>query len=315
MRVVSILKKFYWKNLSLARLLNLIRNLYIWIYSSNSSPLYINNVNKIRRCKYYRDVVIDNDFYGHKYELSKTLKFDRRTYIEHGLYFGRYFQDKLRNSFIDSVICMSDFRLEVNMSNSMKARPIGPYIAYVQTATRRIISEKYTLVFVSHTGKKKSREIEYIQSITNWSSSVKKVSNKRLVFLLHPNDLDLSSALDGVTTSCGLQDDRLFLKRLKSLIYHAEDVVVDGIGTHIGYCVFLNKKLVRVPALRRQFIKVIDDSSKTEHIFQSDSLRLSQLRQIEDKLPLWQIVDARDNELWRICSDLWGFNYVQNANI
>ena len=314
MRVLSILKRYYWRNLAVARLLNFIRNIFIWFNSTTTNNLYIENVKKIKRSNYYRDIVIDNDFYGHKYELKNTFQFNNTTYIEHGLYFGRYFQDKLRNSFVDSVICMSEFRLGVNTSNSIKARAIGPYIAYVEASKRRIISDKYSLVFVSHTGKKKSREIEHIRSISEWSSNVKRVSSNRLVFLLHPNDLDLSPVLDGVATSCGLQDDRLFLKRLKSLIHHAEDVVVDGIGTHIGYCVYLNKKLVRVPALRRQFVKVVDNSSKLENRFQSDSLRLSQLNLIEDALPLWQIVDASDNDLWQICSELWGFDHIIAEN-
>lgn len=41
--------------------------------------------------------------------------------------------------------------------------------------------------------------------------------------------------------SCGFRDDTSFLPRLKSYINLADQVIGDSVGTHIGYCIALNK--------------------------------------------------------------------------
>lgn len=128
---------------------------------------------------------------------------------------------------------------------------LGPYIHYASQyySDEKVLQiknklGKTLLVFPSHSweyGEKKTEnslfDIVYQKYANNYDT---------VLVCAYWNDIDapiidLFAQNDAKIVSAGFRNDPNFIQRLKTIISLADDVVVDDIGTNIGFCKYMNK--------------------------------------------------------------------------
>lgn len=187
-------------------------------------------------------------FSGH----SKPLA----AYIEHGLVLGDAFDEDMFDGAFPSVITMSDLRAQRFRNRGMHSIAIGPYISYVDQAlsnpeflTLKRAFGRVLLVFPCHSIEENQTSNSYEPVLIRECSRIAEENEiDTVVVSMYYNDflLGRSKAFEklGFKVFCaGNRYDPLFLSRLKSMLMLADYCVTDGVGTHIGYALSLQKPM------------------------------------------------------------------------
>ncbi len=172
--------------------------------------------------------------------------------FEHGIRFSSL-QPKI-NVYSLSYACQGRNRThEIHDTDPWKlVFSIGPYIHYARDIyeKKRYLDikkklGKTLLVFPSHTCEGEDKTTND-QNIVN--RIMKKYSHRFDSILVCTYWKDISSdivsrfeAEGAIIVSAGFRGDRNFVRRLKTIIRLADTVVVDDIGTNIGYCIYMGK--------------------------------------------------------------------------
>lgn len=180
--------------------------------------------------------------------------------IEHGINFYEsknvFVNDRMPASYIFQGEYKFEFADEMNINVPVYA--IGPYIHYAkpyfdENTFRRIKSKwkKTLLVFPAHTYELSKCEYDaerFVESIySRFESSFDTV-------LVCSYWLDLDNLVNrcfqkkgAVIVSAGARFDPYFIRRLKTIIQLSDEVVVNDIGTNIGYAMYLGKPVTMLP--------------------------------------------------------------------
>lgn len=194
--------------------------------------------------------------YGYYKQLIKYAKCnnDRFVYIpalEHGIRFGKTQWPYVQNSI--SYACQGPGRKdEIHKVDPWK--PIfvlGPYIHYATPyysleKEQQIKSElgRVLLIFPCHSwefGEKMNENNLYDTIYKKYADNYDTV-----LVCAYWNDIDapiieLFEKKGAKIVSAGFRNDSSFIRRLKTIISLADDVVTDDIGTNIGFCKYMNK--------------------------------------------------------------------------
>ncbi len=196
-----------------------------------------------------------NDWYGHAKVFKKFLgladEYQFKFIIEHGL----HLTDKIFNiefeSGLPSCITHSKFRKGVIEKYGKRSFDIGPFIHYAESfyTKEKIASErkrlgKNIILFPGH-----SVNYLIIKHDKNWFlNKVKEISKgyKSIRVCLYWTDILLGfhkyyQRLGFECVTAGHILDPLFLPRLKSIIEVSDLSISNDAGTHVSYCVYLNK--------------------------------------------------------------------------
>lgn len=201
------------------------------------------------------EAVKDSNFYGMYYSIKKYTGIKKITHsIEHGLYLGNYVPFATYLKTTKSIITFSENRKK-HLKAAKVNKPIvaiGPYIHY---ATMPVSENEFKklkqslgktfLLFPSHSIK----DFNVNMDISELIKDVKKITSNYdsiLVCLFYKDILDgvypkyFEEAGFKIVTA-GNRYDINFLSRLKLIINLADFTASNTIGTHTGYCVYLNK--------------------------------------------------------------------------
>lgn len=197
------------------------------------------------------------DEYGYFNQLLKYAKRDkdRLVYIpmfEHGIRFGETPWPYVHNSI--SYACQGSGRIdEIHTVDPWKpVFVLGPYIHYVTGyySPERIKKQKEKLgktllVFPSHTW-----ELDSTSGEGNRTFDIvyKKYAKQfgTIMVCCYWNDLEAPvveafRSIGAMLVSAGFRGDQNFARRLRTIIELADAVVVDDLGTNMGFCRYLNK--------------------------------------------------------------------------
>jgi hypothetical protein len=312
MDFLELLKNYYWKNRISATTINYIRNYkkteldtFKGLYLDKKSKYFTSNNDPFK----FKSKIVDNNFYS-IYSILETLNYDTNlVYAEHGLFLGNYFQGKLKNSWIKEVVTFSSFRKKIIESNGLIANPIGPYIHYVDSYATKIVEEDYILVILKHSGTNQNMTTNQI--FEEHILDIQRNYGKKVILQLHPNDISLTKNFSSEVfwTSCGFKRDPDFLLRQKSLIRDADIIITDFIGTHLGYCEYLNKEVIRIDSIFDTQFKVANKNDAYELKLSQSDFKKSQIDLIEKNMPLGEI--AQSSKYKNIIEELWGFEYLK----
>ena len=201
----------------------------------------------------------DVSFYGYyqallDYSCYKKRKYPILTGIEHGIRFGekawKYYP------FHTCYVCQGKERISEisDLEPTMPILTIGPYIfyskPYYSKEKSKELKEKYgrtLLVFPSHTC-----ECDQEKESNDLSELIRrnyKDDFQTIMVCLYWRDVNQElieqfTDLGAVIVSAGFRNDTKFIQRLKSIIDLADLVVVDDIGTNIGFALCMNKKVI-----------------------------------------------------------------------
>lgn len=198
--------------------------------------------------------IVENNLYGLDKLISiKNLTLDS-TYIEHGLFFGDYVQRDLNYlPNIENIVTFGNYREEILRNRFPKKNiiAVGSYLDYFESIhdlnSFNKLKEKLgstVLVFPAHSisgMKRMYDESELINSIRDNYRNIDTI----IVCLYY---VDFGGArkmefenLDCLVTTCGHKFDNQFLNRMRCLIDLSDYTVSNKMGTHVGYCIGMNK--------------------------------------------------------------------------
>ena len=267
--------------------------------------------------EYYRD----NLYYGISFHLKNYAGYNGyiKAYIEHGMFFGFFLPTDEKHIFSETVICMGSRRQE-QLKNIIQSKviSIGPFIhyadGYLEKDEFNILKNKLgrvLLLFPSHSIKNKSLENNVDLFIDQCSSLFENYDTimvclywsdiKKFASFYHDKKIKVASA--------GNLNDSNFLSRLKTIIKLSDYVVSDTVGTHVGYCVYLNKVVWLI-----QNNKKLSNLVEPYKRFQSSDYydiaveELSNIKKIFEK-PQSYITEEQKN----IINDFWGLNNIKSA--
>lgn len=237
------------------------------------------------------EAIKDSNFYGQAYALKRYAgveKFDWS--IEHGLYVDDYVPMAARCKTIKRIMTFSDIRVKGLESIHKPVVAIGPYIHYAECLMSceemNLLKKelgKTLLFFPTHTCCEGGVEYEVYRMIEELQKFKKQHGFDSVIVNMYYLDENKNSFGDMYVkagfkvTTAGHQLDIHFLNRLKTIISLADYTCSNSIGTHTGYCVYLNKPhliihpaqtLEQVEPLWRDLWEAFEDCSSQSQIRQ-----------------------------------------------
>ncbi len=260
-----------------------------------------------------------NDFYFNALNLKKYAGIDENDYIraaiEHGPYMGEGFWDQDVNSPFSSIIVCANYRREILKKVCNKnIIVIGPYIAYAKNVLSNKAMQKEKkrlgnnlLVFPSH-----STHWVYTEyNINDFISKIQEISKNfdTVRICMYWKDILRGTykpyQKTGFEIVCaGHIYEPNFLPRLRSIIELSDFTMSNNIGTHIGYCVYLNKPHYLIES-QFKFINHLENSSE---ILSNDSNFKSK---IDIKKAFSKFSDIITDEQFKVVDKYWGISEVK----
>lgn len=290
---------------------------------------YVNfeNVNLLSRdleCPYWYSIE-ENNFYGNGKSIFKSFSHlhEDKVGIEHGLIFGSLVQSFHIESWTEAVVTYSDYRRNyLSRKSDKKIICVGPYIHYADT--RNVISNedkrrlkeawgKTLLVFPFHTLKTLDHKydeeefLNYIQTHSKQFDTVlvcfywADIQKKR-----HSSFLKQGYRV----VTAGHNNDYYFLDRLKTYIELSDATLSNSVGTHVGYCIYLNKPVV----LFQQEHQLKSNTRKNYEFNQrddSDNDSLYSSKEMIYRLFKEENFNSISREQYDCISYIFGFKYVK----
>lgn len=202
------------------------------------------------------EFVKDSNFYGQSYAIKEYACMRKLEYaIEHGLYYDDYIPYASFCRTIRKIITFSTHRKRVIQSRLNKpVVAIGPYIHYASpflSATEIAdIKKKYgkiLLFFPSHSCVEGMQPYDVEKTIAELKAICLKGGfqtvfvNMYYYDILHMDYVKYYLNAGFKVVTAGHRLDIYFLSRLKSIIELSDYTVSNSIGTHLGYCIWMNK--------------------------------------------------------------------------
>jgi hypothetical protein len=200
----------------------------------------------------------ENNLYGHiqvfkNYINNKSDLFD--VHIQHGVILGRLIQNVMHNSFANKIITYSESRKYLIQNETNKSViSVGPYIRYAFSRIpidlinkMKVQNGKTLLVFPAHSSVDRTK-ISFDQKcfVDKIKDIVEKYEIKTVLINLFYSDCNKESIdyyeQEGFKVcSAGYWLSENFLPNLRTLIELSDFTMSNRVGTHIGYCIALNK--------------------------------------------------------------------------
>jgi hypothetical protein len=204
-------------------------------------------------------------------------------------------------------VSFSDFRGEIIKSHDKNAILIGPYIHYVDPVDDHYASDDYFLVMLTHSAKGINLRARF--NVENHVSSLEKKFGMKSLLLIHPNDLNLVQEYGLDYTTCGFMEDKYFLHRLKRLILDSSFVVTDFIGTHIGYIIYLNRKIY----VMKEAMTYDGSEENVKKEFGArvvEELYMDQLAKLKNEFLPEEFISS--DVFYQLVSEYWGFKHIKS---
>ena len=262
-----------------------------------------------------------NTFYGIAHILKKYSNYKKRirACIEHGVYFGdTVFDFEAINSGMNGLITFGSSRVKHLLPvATVPVIPIGPYIHYAQSLLdeneiKKIKKKngKTLLVFPTHSIDRVEMLFDFDGFDSEIQSVVKSKNIQHVMVCLFYKDINIGRdkyyIKKGYQVVCnGYRCDPMFLQRLKTFILLSDYTMSNDVGTHVGYCVYLDKPHY---VYSQKLSYDAYTTNDMENIMQSDSVR-SETQEIRDGFSV--VSDNITPRQKEICNKYWGFDYIK----
>lgn len=279
---------------------------------------------KKHKCK---ELYRGNSFYGIGNALREYSIYRKpiRACIEHGVYFGDYVDPKeTYKTRLPAVITFSKNREKhIKKYTTKPVFCIGPYINYVDGILNEddmsgIKQElgKTLLVFPTHSIDRVESKFN-IQELIDYVEFIKtKHKFDTVIVCLYWKDIELNKDIPYLdqgyrVVTAGNRNDSNFLKRLKTFIQLSDYTISNSVGTHVGYCIALNKP----HHIFGQEIRHIGDSINDVKSESIDTNKLTREKEMNEVLnEFCNYSEHITNNQIKICNKFWGLDQIKNSN-
>jgi len=205
-----------------------------------------------------REFILESNFYGNLSSLKKysgVQSIGKGITMEHGLMYGNYVQNWYRYKTVKKILTFNKTRVSVIENTVCKtAIDIGPYIHYAENLLdeKRLTSLKKELgrtllFFPIHSTKEGCNTYDIKTQIKDILKIKSKYGIETVLVSIHHYDIlhfnyheeYEKAGFRVICSGCGYDLD--FLARQKTIISLADLTISNAVGTHTGYCIYLNK--------------------------------------------------------------------------
>lgn len=268
------------------------------------------------------EYIIDNNLYGIGFWLKKysglMKSFKINGYVEHGLFIGSLVKKESIDCFANSIFTFGESRFNhLSKRTNKRINIIGPYIHYADSLLNEFETLKQKkdlgsvlLVFPSHSIKDLAVDYDS-KEFVNEIKKIAKSYDSVLVCLYYIDALNekitnFYEAHGFKITTAGHAYDYNFLSRLKSIIKLADYTISNSTGTHVGYCIYLNKPHYIFSQKTNYQGKNIKEL-KLRSVYETKTLKLEQ-EEIKTAFSLKN--NGITNEQKEIVDKYWGLPYI-----
>lgn len=196
-----------------------------------------------------------NDYYGHAAIIKKFLKIPKnyqfKFALDHGIVFSKYTNQVGTDPALPCAVTFGKYQQMILKVYKPNVYCIGPYIHYAKNllSDEQIFNVKRKmgptlLVFPSHSTPSDTVDYDYAGLVRKIKAAGKNFKTIRVCVYWS----DVLRGADKVYTDAGFQCvtaghvyDPNFLPRLKSIISLTDHAMGNGVGSNVGYCIYLNK--------------------------------------------------------------------------
>ena len=275
-----------------------------------------------------REAVIDNNLYGHVQALrdhsGATTPLD--AYLEHGYFWGGIVHHDAHAWWVPTILTLSTHRRDLLKEQlpHKEAIALGPYIHYArpmyseeEMRAHKAKLGKVLLVFPSHAVKGVKAEFnlgEFIQKI--------KLAGKDYDTILislyyleraYPERIKAYRDAGFQVVTSGHRFDPHFICRQRTLIEWADLTLSNDMGTHVGYCLYLNKPHVMIHQEVQRLEVSQGELSRLQNQGAGDTFSMAKA-EMEEGARLfsdtWESMDQGAARAW--VSKRWGFADVKS---
>lgn len=291
----------------------------------------------------YYPMAINNLLYGNEFLLRKFGKVESHealySIIEHGLFLGRNHAKVGPNKQewdLGSVITSSLYRKETinEFFPEHYCETIGPMIHYAEIdlefqneLLRGIDNEQRILLFYpAHSTMEVDMVYEIEKAVRDVNCLADENSCKNIIICAGYYDrdkyasinyMDLCKGKKVIVSSNGMIYDTKFLCRQKTMISMADITVSNKLGTHVGYCIYLNKPhIILQQEMEYKGAKGNADYLKREFDTSNRSANWAEDYAKEEKMFNDLFSDRVPGKITieqnRICNYYWGFDQIKS---
>jgi hypothetical protein len=200
----------------------------------------------------------ESNLFGHIQVFKKYINFKSdlfNIHIQHGVILGGLVQDIMKSSFANKIITYSENRKNIIKQETKKnVISVGPYIRYAFNRMSNKDFEnlkssfgKTLLVFPAHSSVDRTKiSFDQLSLVSEINRIVNKHGIKTVLVNLFYSDcnkelIDYYEQYGYKVCSAGFWLSENFLPNLRTIIELSDFTMSNRVGTHIGYCLALNK--------------------------------------------------------------------------
>lgn len=273
-----------------------------------------------------REVYRANSFYGigNSFRNYAGVSDCIKACIEHGVHFGDYVNEQeLGGSGLPCLVTFGPARLEhIRAVSDVPVVAVGPYIVYAEDyldeaefAVAKNKLGKTLMVFPSHSVDRVKVSYELAELLSEIDRIKTLYRIETVLICLYYRDL-LNGAADAYeregycVVTAGYREDSLFLERQRSLIKLADFTMSNNVGTHVGYCVCMNKPHYVFDQEKKYSADSSFDSTEYRNAFE-ESLTLEKTEVAEAFSSFENSLTAQQQ---KVMSRYWGFENIRSSS-
>jgi len=273
--------------------------------------------------------VIDNNLYGYASHLKNFagIDGDLKAYMEHGLFLGGIVHPDQHHWHFPRIVTMSEGRRQILAQKlpQKESLAVGPYIHYAQPllaedALRDLKNElgRTLLVYPFHSAKHLKVSYDEDGFIAEIKRVAKNFDNVLVcLYYLDTRDPEKVSAYESEgfkVVSNGHRFDRNFVARQRTHLELADLTMSNTMGTHTGFCIYLNKPhyiykqdIDQRPINLKQ-LKRLEAAGTTgavlDLVHQQKNFFINLYRELRDDI---------SSEQFEATAEFWGFEDIREA--
>lgn len=274
-----------------------------------------------------KDYFGDNRHYGHFNVFRNFCDYNNTSYIliEHGLHFGGYVPNYEISNNSPAIITFGDYSYKyIREKTSKPILKVGPYIHYAKNLYTdefinyiKAILGKTLLVFPMHSIDKVYYEYNIEEFMMHIEGLKRKYNFETIIICMYWKDIELGinkyyEDKGYKVVSAGHRNNNIsFLNRLKTIISISDYTISNSLGTHTGYCVYLNKPH---QIFNQNIIIKGKDENSLKIEFDKRGNNFEDLYNEEKRL-FYNVFNEFNlnitKEQYEICNKYWGFDCIR----